>query len=76
MYYLSVIQSSAGIYNFLPLGQRVLGNLTNFIDESVQENVEGAMRVKLAHLQLKSNWDRTGRADLIGNEVCRISENH
>ncbi len=58
------------MYNFLPLGNLVLQNLTNFIDESMQ-NIDGAMRVKLAHLQPKSLWDRTGRAELINEEVKR-----
>jgi prolyl-tRNA synthetase len=33
------------------------------------QQIDGAMRVKMAHLQPKSLWDRTGRADLIGDEV-------
>ena len=45
-----------------------LQNLTNYIDEAVQR-IDGAVRVKLAHLQSKSMWDRTGRADIIGDEV-------
>ena len=61
-------KSSSGIYNYLPLGQLVLQKLTHFIDESMQE-IDGALRIKLAHLQPKSLWDRTGRADRIGDEV-------
>lgn len=65
-----IFKSSAGVYNYLPLGQQVLHRLTGFIDDAMQE-IDGAMRVKLAHLQPKSLWDRTGRADLIGDEVIK-----
>ena len=36
------------------------------------QKIDGAARVKLAHLQPKAGWDRTGRVHLIGDEV-RIS---
>lgn len=49
----------------------VLQNLTKYIDDSMQ-TIDGAMRVKLAHLQNKSIWDSTGRADLIGDEVLPL----
>ena len=39
------------------------------------QTIDGAMRVKLAHLQPKSLWDRTGRVDLIGDEVNLVIMN-
>jgi len=48
----------------------VLEKLTTIIDESMQ-SIDGAMRVKLAHLQPRALWDRTGRAELIAEEVKR-----
>ena len=49
----------AGVYNFLPLGLRVLGRITNIVREEM--NVAGGQEVLLSALQSKTNWEKTGR---------------
>lgn len=54
------------------MGQMVLDKLITAVDEAMQ-TLEGSMRVKLAHLQPRTLWDHTGRADLMGDEVGLFS---
>ncbi len=51
----------AGVYAFLPLGERVINNLTNIIREEM--NGIGGQEVKLTALQDKETWQQTGRWD-------------
>lgn len=51
----------AGVYNFLPLGLRVLSKIENIIrDEMIRL---GGQEVLLSSLQPKMNWEKTGRID-------------
>lgn len=49
----------AGVYNFLPLGLRVLNKITNIVREEM--NAAGGQEVLLSSLQNKANWEKTGR---------------
>ena len=49
----------AGVYNFLPLGLRVLNKISNIIREEM--NNTGAQELLLVSLQNKTNWEKTGR---------------
>lgn len=49
----------AGVYNFLPLGLRVLNKISNIVREEMN-NAEG-QEIFLSSLQNKENWQRTGR---------------
>jgi len=49
----------AGVYNFLPLGLRVLNKISNIIREEM--NTAGGQELLLSALQNKENWGKTGR---------------
>src|SRR3989344_2476153 len=51
----------AGVYNYLPLGLRVLNKISNIVREEM--NKTGAQEVLLSALQNKANWEKTGRWD-------------
>lgn len=49
----------SGVYNFLPLGLRVLNKISNIIREEM--NNSGAQELLLVSLQNKESWEKTGR---------------
>jgi len=49
----------AGVYNFLPLGLRVLNKISQLVREEM--NAAGGQEVLLSALQNKNNWEKTGR---------------
>ncbi len=49
----------AGVYNFLPLGLRVVNKISNIVREEM--NAAGGQEVLLSSLQNKENWVKTGR---------------
>jgi len=49
----------SGVYNYLPLGLKVLNKITNIVREEM--NNSGGQEILLAALQNKENWERTGR---------------
>lgn len=49
----------AGVYNYLPLGQRVLSKIANIVREEM--NAAGGQEILLSALQNKENWQKTGR---------------
>jgi prolyl-tRNA synthetase len=51
----------AGVYNYLPLGIRVLNKISNIIREEM--NAIGGQEVLLSSLQNKESWEKTGRWD-------------
>jgi prolyl-tRNA synthetase len=51
----------AGVYSFLPLGQRILRKIENIISEEMDSL--GGARVHSAVLQKKETWEKTNRWD-------------
>ena len=49
----------AGVYNYLPLGIRVLNKISNIVREEM--NAIGGQELLLSALQNKESWDKTGR---------------
>src|SRR3989344_1627564 len=49
----------AGVYNYLPLGKRVLAKISDIVREEM--NATGAQEVVLASIQQKESWDKTNR---------------
>lgn len=49
----------AGVYDYMPLGLRVLNNITNIIREEL--NAIGCQEVQLTALQNPETWQKTGR---------------
>ncbi len=56
-----VHKEMAGVYSFLPLGQRVVEKITKIIKEEMDR--VGGVQMKTSTLQSKSVWDMTGRFD-------------
>jgi len=57
----------AGTYSYLPLGWRVLANITQIIREEM--NAIGGQELLLPALHPKENWETTGRWKNPGREV-------
>ena len=49
----------AGVYNYLPLGIRVLNKIANIVREEM--NMIGGQELLLSSLQNKESWDKTNR---------------
>jgi prolyl-tRNA synthetase len=49
----------AGVYNYLPLGLKVLNNIIQVIREEMNEI--GGQEIMMASLQPKDNWEKSGR---------------
>ena len=49
----------AGVYNYLPLGIRVLNKISNIVREEM--NAIGGQELLLSSLQNKESWEKTGR---------------
>src|SRR3989344_6436967 len=49
----------AGVYNYLPLGLRVLSKIADIVREEM--NAAGGQEILLCALQNKQSWEKTGR---------------
>lgn len=67
-----VRQSSAGIFSFLPLGNRLLGNISRVVEEEM-EGI-GCRQVSLPLLLSEELWRRTGRWQEYGDELMRMKD--
>ncbi len=65
---------AAGIYDFLPLGTRVLQKVSNIIREELDR--AGAMEVLLPAVQPADLWKESGRWDYYGPELLRFRDRH
>lgn len=65
---------AAGVYNYLPLMQRVLLKVTNVVREEMDR--AGAQEVLLPVLQPAELWERTGRGQVVGRELMRMKDRH
>ncbi len=67
-----VRQLAAGIYVFLPLGQRVMEKITAIIREEM--NAIGGQEITMPVLHPAELWQQTGRWDTIGGEMFRLKD--
>ncbi len=67
-------QHAAGIYNWLPLGTRVLQNIERIIRE--EQNAAGAQEIIMPTIQSGELWKESGRYDDYGPEMLRITDRH
>jgi prolyl-tRNA synthetase len=65
---------AAGVYNYLPLMQRVLLKVTRIVREEMDR--AGAQEVLLPVLQPAELWERTGRWQVVGKELMRMKDRH
>ena len=63
---------ASGIYEWLPLGFRVLKKIENIIREEMDKI--GGIEVWLPVIQPKDLWERTGRWSIYGKELLRIKD--
>ena len=69
-----VRQEAAGIYAWLPAGQRVLRNIAQIVRE--EQDAAGAQEILMPTLQPAELWRESGRYDDYGQEMLRIRDRH
>lgn len=69
-----VYKSMAGVYEYLPLGLRVLDRINRIIREEM--NKIGGQEILLAALQPKDRWEKSGRWAGLGEEVMYQFRDH
>ncbi len=67
-----VSQVAAGLYNFLPLGKRVLRKIENIINEEME--AAGAQEVDLSFVTPAELWEESGRIEKFGKELLRFRD--
>ncbi|XP_049848897.1 probable proline--tRNA ligase, mitochondrial [Schistocerca gregaria] len=63
-------KQSAGVYAYLPLGQRTLEKVIGVIDREMKKI--GGLKVSMPKMQAKSLWMKTNRWADMGNELVRV----
>lgn len=69
-----VRQLGSGIYNWLPLGLRVLKKIENIVREEMDK--AGAVEILMPTLQPAELWQESGRYEDYGQEMLRIKDRH
>jgi prolyl-tRNA synthetase len=64
----------AGIYNYLPMGLKVIRKVENIVREEM--NRAGAIELLMPMVQPAELWQETGRWDKMGPELLRIKDRH
>ncbi len=67
-------QTAAGIYAWLPLGNRVLQKIARIVRE--EQDRAGAIELLMPTLQSAELWRESGRYDAYGPEMLRITDRH
>ncbi len=62
----------SGLYEWLPMGLRVLRNVEQIVREEMDKS--GALEVWLPHIQPKELWEESGRWQVYGKELLRIKD--
>ena len=69
-----VRQVSSGIYNWLPIGKKVLQKVENIIRKEM--NKAGAQEILMPMVQPASLWEESGRIDQYGQELLVFLDRH
>ncbi|MDQ6964167.1 MAG: proline--tRNA ligase, partial [Mariprofundales bacterium] len=67
-------QVTSGVYDFLPLGIRVLRNIEHCVREAL--NRAGAQEMLMPMTQPAELWQRSGRWEKYGKELLRFTDRH
>src|SRR5690606_21407533 len=67
-------QLASGVYNFLPLGKKVLRKVENIVREEMDR--AGGQEVHMPSLQPAELWQQTGRWNTMGEELMRLKDRH
>lgn len=65
---------TSGIYNYLPLGRRVLARVERIVKEEM--NRAGAQEVLMPAVQPAELWQESGRWGIYGKELLRFLDRH
>ncbi len=65
---------SAGIYNYMPMGLRILRKVEAIVREEM--NRAGAIELTMPVVQPAELWQETGRFEKMGPELLRIKDRH
>jgi prolyl-tRNA synthetase len=65
---------AAGVYNYLPLMQRVLLKVTDIVRQEM--NAAGAQEILMPVLHPAELWQQSGRWETIGKELMRTKDRH
>jgi prolyl-tRNA synthetase len=69
-----VRQMTSGIYAWLPAGLRVLNKIAQIVRE--EQDACGAQEVLMPTIQSADLWRESGRYDVYGKEMLRITDRH
>ncbi|HSD50626.1 MAG TPA: proline--tRNA ligase, partial [Candidatus Methylomirabilis sp.] len=67
-----VRQLAAGVYVYLPLGQRVMDKVNAIIREEI--NAIGGQEITMPVIQPAELWQASGRWEIIGDEMFRLKD--
>jgi len=67
-----ISQVASGLYNYLPLGKRVLKKIENIINEEMTKAY--AQEVELSFVTPIELWQESGRAEKFGKELLRFKD--
>ncbi|MCJ8312988.1 MAG: proline--tRNA ligase [Saccharospirillaceae bacterium] len=65
---------ASGLYNWLPLGLRVLRNVEKIVREEMDKT--GAQEILMPSIQPSELWKETGRWNEYGGELLRLKDRH
>lgn len=63
-------QVGAGLYDFLPLGQKVVNKIENIVRQEMDKS--GALEISMPVLQPSDLWLESGRWDVYGDEMFKL----
>ena len=69
-----IMRLGAGIYNYMPMGLRVIRKVEQIIREEM--NRAGAVELLMPVVQPAELWQETGRFDKMGPELLRVKDRH
>ena len=65
---------SSGLYSYLPMGLRILQKIEKIVRDEM--NASNSLEFLLPILTPADLWKKTGRWDLVGKELFRLSDRH
>jgi len=69
-----VRQQSAGIYSWLPIGEKILAKIGQIVRE--EQDRSGAIEILMPTIQSADLWRESGRYEAYGKEMLRIEDRH
>jgi prolyl-tRNA synthetase len=67
-----ISQTGSGLYNFLPLGKRVLDKIKNIVKEEMDN--AGAQEISMGVVNPAELWQQSGRYEVYGKELLRFRD--